>query len=764
MEATAAAPEESIAGEEALYSVTGMWCTSCALAIEAELRRRAGVAEARVNYATATLWVRGTAEGIAQDGLARQLERLDYGVVPLAEVASAEARLETESRLLVMRLLVAMSFGMWTLLASLLIYVDAMGDARLDRILALVSGAFALPVVVYAARPFYRAAWRTLLARRPGMDVLVSLGVLGAMLVSLWLLWQGVVDVYFDTAVMLVTLLLAGRLVETLARYKGLRALGNLYTPPDSVTRLEAGRWVEVPRSTVTHGDRLRVDTQDTVPLDGTLIDAEARLDLSSVSGESRPQHRTRGDALTAGCRNLGPPLTLEVTAVDGEGYLDRLQRRTLELHARKQGLQRLADRFAAWLSPLAMVLSGLVLAVLLLTGLPPEEAFVRALSVLVVACPCAVGLAIPMVLLSASDRAVAQGIAFRDLTALESAGQARAVAFDKTGTLTETGSVTLTAMEAAEGVDASGLLTWAARLEATSEHPLARAIRQAAWQRGLLADDSETMLEGAPGAFRDSDAIKDVAGAGREWQEGGETWRIGRSDWLSACGIEVPALEGSPHLEVHVACGHRWLGRLLLDDSTAPGAAFQLQRLRDQGLTLAMISGDRPDRVRELASRVGLATDECFAGQTPEGKARLVAALPKPNVFVGDGINDVLALATAEVGIAPYQATSQARDSAAIQLLKPGLDGVVQALALARRARRIMRQNLVLSVLYNALALGIVVAMPIPPLVAVLAMAFSSLSVVGNAARLSLGKAAPIQSDGDMPQLGASRAPLHQP
>ncbi|QJQ97235.1 cation-translocating P-type ATPase [Halomonas sp. PA5] len=712
-----------------------MWCTSCAQAIESLLSRRPGVASARVNYVTATALVAGREEAVTLEKLAPRLERLGYELAPLEAANDAQERLETESRHLMLRLITASSFGMWTMLASLLIYAGAVPEEGYrELIMALVSGAFAVPVLGYAAIPFYRAGFRTLLAGRPGMDALVTLGVASAVVVSLWLLWRGSAEVYFDTAVMLVLLLLGGRLVETLSRYRGLTALTRLYQPPKEVTLIEPEGERRKALEQVAVGERLRVASGELLPLDGELValadqTGQALLDLSPLNGESRAVTRRPGDALQAGCRNLGPPLVLRVSAAAGEGYLDHLYRRMLELHARKGGLQLLADRFAAWLSPLAVLLAVATLLVALLLGVPAEEAVVRALSVLVVACPCAVGLAIPLATMAASSRALEQGVVFRDLAAMESAGHARSAAFDKTGTLT-LGDVALAGIEPADGMSQPRVLELAALAEWGSEHPLGRAIRQAAHEQGVDAAQAPPSIE-------------DHAGLGRRvgLADGGCVL-VGERDWLVGQGVDMPPLRADEEIVVDVALDGEWQGRLRLTDRPDPQASASLAELRAQGMTLALISGDRGPVVKRIGRAVGFAERECFAAQSPEAKARLVDALPRPSLYVGDGINDVLALASSSVGVAPLGASPQARDAAAVQLLQPGLSGVVDAWRIARQARRVMHQNLVLSGVYNLLALGLVVWMAIPPLVAVLAMAASSLSVVANAARLSWGEA----------------------
>ncbi|MFY0990385.1 heavy metal translocating P-type ATPase [Halomonas sp. C05BenzN] len=732
----ASSPAPAASAGEALYSLAGMWCSACALAIEHRLEGLPGVTRAGVDYASATLLVEGEREAIDMEALAPRVSRLGYRLHPLESAPDAEARLDGESRRLAGRLLVATLFGMWTMLASLLIYVGALPEPRLERVLAWVSGAFALPVVTLAAWPFYRAAWRTLRAGRPGMDALVSLGVIGALAVSLWLLGGGAAEVYFDTAVMLVLLLLAGRWVETLARYRSLGVLTGLMPAPTEVAVLREAGESRVAPAEVAVGERVRVASGERVPLDGDLLDDGAWLDLSPLTGESRPRFVTRGDRVVAGSRNRDAPLTLEVTARAGECHLDGLYRDMQRNRAARGQRRLLAERFAGWLSPLALGLALLTLGGLLAVGVDAEEALVRSLSVLVVACPCAVGLAVPLAGLAGSARGLEMGVAFRDQAALELAGAVRSVAFDKTGTLT-LGDLAVTGLAAAPGMTEPELLRLAARVEWRSEHPVGRAIRRLALARGELPDAAPWRVEERAGRGRIAWLAPPTSG-----EEADRALRIGSPDWLDALGVKRPG-----DLEDDLACtrvdlarGRCWIGSLWLADAPHPAAAPLLASLHDEGLAVALISGDRAPLVRRLGSELGLTASACFAGRGPEQKRALVAALPRPSLYVGDGINDAPALAAASLGVAPLGASKAACDAAAILLLRPGPGGVRGAIDLARRTRRVMGQNLALSSLYNILALGLAAWMAIPPQIAVLAMALSSLSVIGNAGRLALG------------------------
>nr|WP_104202013.1 cation-translocating P-type ATPase [Halomonas saliphila] len=711
--------------DEALYSVQGLWCTSCALAVEAQLQRLAEVESASVHYPSATLLVTGRRGALDEARLAAALCRIGYGLGPPEAVADAEARLEAESRYLMLRLLTAAAFGMWTMIASLLIYAGAMPSPELESVMAWVSGAFAVPVVAYVGLPFYRAGWRTLRARRPGMDALVSLGALGAVGVSLWLLVRGSPHVYFDTAVMLIGLLLAGRLVETLSRHRGLQALRSLHEPPREVECRVNGGWQPRALEAVREGDRLRVASREVLPLDGRLCDDEALLDLSPLTGESAPRRCLRGETVAAGCRNLGAVLEYEVTARAGQCRLDRLRERMWWQQARKGELQRLADRFAAWLSPLALGLALLTLTVAWLAGVPPDEAWVRALSVLVVACPCAVGLAIPLAGLAGGSQALAGGVALRDPSVLEVLGRIRSAAFDKTGTLTP-GEPALVGVRPEPGGAEADLLRLGLLAAQGSEHPLARALGRGARDAGITAGAAVLDAE-------------EFSGQGRRVRlADGRVLLLGSRAWLNKRGVPVGGAEYGETSEVLLACDGELMGRFALGERPLPGTAEVLMRLRRQGLGLALISGDGAGPVRRIAREVGLRSEECYPRRDPEAKARLLAAMPQPSLYVGDGINDVLGLATASVGVAPLGASPAAQEGASVVLLRPGIEGVETAWRVARRTRRVMRQNLLLSSVYNLLALGLAVSMPIPPLVAVLAMVASSLSVVVNSARLA--------------------------
>ena len=682
-----------------------------------------------MHYPSATLCISGTPAAIQLSTLAPKIKRLGYRLTELEPVADAHGRLEEESRYLTLRLMIGSLFGMWTMLASLLIYAGALPSERVELVVAWVSGAFSLPVVLFAGVPFYRAGWRTMLAKHPGMDVLVSLGVIGAVMVSAWLLWRGSAEVYFDTAVMLIVLLLVGRLVETLCRHRGLKALDAQALPNDDITVWQNEHWESLAVDEVMKGTRVELAPGELIALDGILEDS-GWIDTASLTGESLPRHFYAGQKVYAGCRYLGTtPLVMQVSAGVGKRRLDQLCDEMRRYQAKKGELQKLADRFAAWLSPLALVLAMLTLPVALLFGLGWEEAFVRALSVLVVACPCAVGLAVPLASLAGSGQAMQQGVALRDPAALEILAHIRSVALDKTGTLT-TGSHSVLYWQAREGIDKHTLQRKLSAAVAGSEHPLAQAL--ARWSNRQDNHHPEKCLQ-----------VNDTPGEGRRVQLNSGEWLIvGSASWLTKQQVVLPDQEEDTTLafasQVMVSDGTGWLATLYLADQPVEDAEKSVKHLLHAGYVVAMISGDRQGAVSWLGEQIGLAREACYAQRSPEAKARLLQGLPSPTLYVGDGLNDTLSLAAADVGIAPLSASEAAQEVASAQLMTPGIGGVVKLLSIAKRTRRIMVQNLLFSALYNTLALGLVVLMAIPPLVAVLAMAASSLTVTLNAARLA--------------------------
>lgn len=712
-----------------VVSIEGMWCAGCAMAVERAIARIPGVRFASTSFAGGSALVRWDDEHFDPALVIERVARLGYRVAPLADLDEMERGIDEQVRAVWLRLAIALFFGMWSMVGALVLYLEppvAASDAGFR--IALAAVAAAVPVITYAAWPFYRMGWRSLRAGVPGMDALISLGVLAASGLSAWQLAQGRTQVYIDTATMLVTFLLIGRLIELHARRRSSAAVAALrQAVPETATRLAAdGAGQEVRASELQVGERVLVRAGERLAVDGRVVEGESDVDRALVTGEALPVAVAPGALVEAGSVNLSCGIVVEVSVRHGERFIDRVGLRMLELAGTRSQAALHAERFARWLIPSALGLAALAFAWGFASTGAFEQAALRALSVLVAACPCAVGLALPLAYATASATAARQGVLFRDPAAMEALAGARSVLFDKTGTLTA-GALELVDTIGAERRD---LLAWAAQAEAGIAHPMARAIEAAARAEGVLPD---ARAGSGPQRF----------GQGTRWRDPdtGVTTLVGAAAWLAAQGITTPAL-ASPlaagATRVEVARGGRWVGALVLRDRLRPDAAMAVATLRGAGLAASLVTGDRRETALAVAAAVGVAAERVKAGCLPEDKVAALEAAAGPAVFVGDGVNDSLALAAADCGIAVQDASAAAVASAGVVITEGGLGGVVRAWRESRRTLRVVRQNLVFSIGYNVGVLAFAASGIIPPLASAIAMLCSSLSVVANSARLA--------------------------
>lgn len=702
-----------------LFAVEGMWCPSCAAATERVLARQPGVCRARVSFPTASAlidWEPGRAD---LPHILRQVERLGYAVRRPRSSGDTVAQIDAEIQRLSIRLAVTAFFGMWVMVLAIMRYLEpaALGDTPTGHALSLVAAALGLPVVTFAAAPFWRAGWRTLRAGVPGMDTLVSLGVAGAAALSAVELASGGADIYADTAVMLVALLSVGRLVEMRTTRRAATAIGALER------EMPERAWPAVgdearPAETFAPGDRIRVPAGARVPLDGRIEGAGTRFDLSVMTGESQPVPVADGDAAQAGAINLDSPVTLRVTAAVGDRRIDRIMGRMAEMQGERSEIARLSDALARRLVPAALALAALVGVVGWALGLGAQEAALRALSVVVIACPCALSIAVPITFLGFAERGLRVGVLFRSPAAMERAGDLRTLILDKTGTLTE-GRPRVVETRPAPDTAPQTVRDVAATAEAGIDHPVARALAEA-------------------GEAGDATRTRHPRGVTAQAADGAQLL-VGDAGFLFAAGI-LPGPGGTTLTDgwIHVARAGRWAGALRLTDPVRADAAAALAALRDGGLRLDMATGDAECPARDVAEATGLPRDGVHAGLSPEDKAALVAAARDRGLvgFAGDGVNDSLALAAADVGIAVDGASHAATAAAGVVVSRGGLGALAEGLHLARVARRRMAQNLAFAVVYNAAAIPLAAAGAIPPSVAALAMLASSLSVLANASR----------------------------
>lgn len=706
---------------EAFLDVEGMMCGSCAAAVEAVLLREPGVTDAGVNFAANAATVRWNPAKTSLEVLQRALAKLGY-VASAVDDTGGDGRLDGFRRALQVKLAIAVVSGMWNMMAAILLYLAPFGivDANMHWPLAFVSGVFALPVLVYSGSNFYLAGWRTLRARVPGMDTLISVAVIAATLISIVRLWQGSADVYFDAAVMLITFQLVARIIDHRVRRDAAKAMrGWLHVAPVRVARVAGERIEIVPAADITVDDCVRVLAGERVPMDGVIIAGSASLDQAMLTGEREPRVVNPGDEVLAGCMNLDGELTIRVTAKAGRRRIDAIARSVRGLLSKKSALQKLTDRIARVLLPLTVTAAALAALLALLEGAGAMESLVRALAVLIVTCPCALSLAIPLVAVVATERGTASGIIFRDPAVLEAAARVTTVVFDKTGTLT-TGTPAVDRVHVEPGFTRANVLKLAANATAGTPHPVAQGLSRFA-----------TMVAAA-----DAGARIVAPGKGVQWMHDNDLVHAGNRRWLADEGIALPTASDAG-MCVHVAVNRRYAGCIHFHETLRTESASTLATLRDMHCETWLLSGDVERACVAVAEELGIPEARVKHGQSPEDKRDFLEALEarQPVLFVGDGMNDGLALATARLGVAVAEAEPTARAAAAV-VLPEGLESLPATLTLARGAWRTMRQNLAWALAYNAIALPLAVAGFVHPALAAVAMSLSTVCVLGNSLR----------------------------
>ncbi|MBH9578539.1 heavy metal translocating P-type ATPase [Inhella proteolytica] len=702
-EAPAPSPAQSVT-----LQVSGLHCAACADLLRARLEALPGVHRAGVGYAAALAWVEFEPAQVDLAALQAAGRAAGYELVPAQPEAAAALR-RREARAMLWRVFVAWFCMMQVMMMAAPTYFDSGAEVPPD-LRALLHGAswvLSLPVILFAAGPFLRGAWRSLQQRRLGMDVPVALGILltfGASTLALADPGGPLGDaVYLDSLTMFVAFLLAARWLELRARHAAaasLEALGEAL--PAEVRRLAPGGWETVARSALRPGDRIQVALGETVPADGMLLEAPALLDEALLSGESRPVPRQPGEAVVAGSLNLGAPLQLQVRAVGDQTRSAALGRLLQQALTERPAWACEADRWApAFLALVLLLAAGAGLA---WWWLAPSRALGVVAAVLVVTCPCALALAAPAALVASARALAAQGVWLQRLPALERLASVNHVVLDKTGTLTEP------LVRAPAGTEPE-LLAAAVGLAQWSRHPLAKALARLPLDRP---------------AWRWSE-VQEQPGQGlRALDPAGHWCWLGRAPDGTAA-LSFGREDGSQRLDFAV------------DEQARPAARSSLERLRALGLKLSLLSGDRPERVAALAAQLELR--EARGGCSPEDKRQAVQALQAAGdcvLMVGDGLNDAPVLAQADASVALGEGAGLARQGADLTLLRNELAALPELLLQARRTRRVMRQNLAWAAAYNLLAVPLAVTGQLPPWAAGLGMALSSLLVVGNALRLA--------------------------
>ena len=741
-----------------------MHCAACVSRVEQALAAVPGVESASVNLATERARVR-LAAPVPDDRLAAAVEQAGYGArrvsSPIADDAElAERRLELAD--LLRRFVIAASLAAPVVLLGNLGMLPAV-----ERVLPLtiqnwIQLALATPIQLWAGWPFVRGAWRGIRRLSADMNLLIGLGTLSAYLYSTALTVApgafraaGIAPhAYFDTAAVIVVLILLGRLLEARARAGTSYAMRRLMDLRPRVAHRVEGMGIEdVPLDSVSVGDTLLVRPGEHVPVDGVVSEGHSSIDRSMVTGEPIPVEVARGDAVSGGTVNQTGSFRMRAERVGADSMLMQIVRLVQQAQASKAQVSRLADRVAAVFVPVVIAIAIVAFVLWLALGSQPAlaRALLAAVSVLIIACPCALGLATPTALMVGTGRGAELGVLMRGADALESAEKIDTVVFDKTGTLTR-GRPEVTVLVPASGVEEARLLAVAAAVEQGSEHPLAATVVRAARARGLavaVADD----IAAVPG--KGVIALLDGRGAA-----------LGTAAFVAEQGVDLEALEersarleDDAHTVFAVAEGGAPLGLIAVSDALKPDAADTAASLQRLGFEVWMITGDNPRTAHAVARAAGIPAERVLAGVLPGEKSARIRELQSRGrrvAMVGDGINDAPALATADLGIAMGGGTDIAMETSHMTLVRGDLGGVQTAIALARRTLQVIRQNLFWAFVYNALGIPIAAGLlyvwlrpggPVGPLwgwdgtlhpmLASLAMALSSVSVVTSSLRL---------------------------
>lgn len=733
-------------------SIEGMTCASCVGRVEAALKTVPGVRDAVVNLATERASVNGVADTRA---LVEAVARVGYAASPLgqsnADDAQIAAKKDAEAALLKRDLIVAAAL-------TLPVFVLEMGSHLIPAFHHFVAETigtqqswliqFVLTtlVLVFPGRRFYQKGFPALARLAPDMNSLVAVGTLAAFSYSLVatfapsLLPAGTVNVYYEAAAVIVTLILLGRYLEARAKGRTSQAIQRLVGLQAKTARVRRdGAITEVAVADVVAGDIIEVRPGERIPVDGDVVDGSSFVDESMITGEPMPVEKTEGAGVVGGTINQTGAFAFRATAVGGATVLSQIIRMVEEAQGSKLPIQAMVDKVTMWFVPAVMGVAALTFLVWLIFGPDPALTFalVNAVAVLIIACPCAMGLATPTSIMVGTGRGAELGVLFRKGDALQALKDASVVAVDKTGTLTE-GKPTLTDIEIATGLERAEVLARIAAVEAKSEHPIARAIVEAAEAEGLTvpAISNFESITGY-GVAADVDGVRVDVGADRFMT------KLGLDVAIFADTAARLGTEGKTPL--YAAIGGRLAAIVAVADpikETTPAAIAALHTL---GLKVAMITGDNRRTAEAIARRLGI--DEVVAEVLPEGKVAAVRKLKAEHgklAFVGDGINDAPALAEADVGIAVGNGTDIAIEAADVVLMSGNLNGVPNAIALSRATIGNIRQNLFWAFAYNTALIPVAAGVLYPiygillsPVFAAGAMAFSSIFVLGNALRL---------------------------
>ncbi|WP_345815567.1 heavy metal translocating P-type ATPase [Paraburkholderia sp. PREW-6R] len=824
------------ASQVAELAIGGMTCASCAMRVEKALAKVPGVQSASVNLATETATVDLSDTSSDVNTLIAAVKKAGYEATLIAPPDDTPSEHETA--------------GVHVSAAAITPAERKRIEARRELAAVLASAALTLPLVVpmvgewfgihamlppwlhfglasivqfvFGAR-FYRAAWRAVRAGAGNMDLLVALGTSAAYGVSVYELAAHPGDtmhLYFEASAVVITLVRFGKWLEARAKRQTTDAIRALNALRPERARIRAGTAErDVPLAQVRVGTVVIVRPGERVPIDGTVLEGNTHIDESLITGESLPVPKQPADPVTAGSINGEGAIAVTTTAVGAETTLARIIRLVESAQAGKAPIQRLVDRVSEIFVPAILAIGALTLAGWLIAGAGGETAILNAVAVLVIACPCALGLATPAAIMAGTGVAARQGVLIKDAEALETAHRVNVVAFDKTGTLT-LGQPSVTAFEPLDGMDRAEALALAAAVQRQSDHPLARAVVNAyeasadaeriasgadaaatgttpsagsAASVAIATSAEATVAEpaatpatsiatppvatGGAKATATATGARAVAGRGVEADVGGRSLALGSTRWLDELGIELPpqararaeALEASGNtvswLMERASQTPRALALIAFGDTLKPTARAAIQRLKDMGIRSVLVTGDNEGSAASVAKALGI--DEYHAGVLPDGKARVIHDLKICSAGIvamaGDGINDAPALAAADIGIAMATGTDVAMHAAGITLMRGDPALVADAIDISRKTWRKIRQNLFWAFIYNLIGVPLAAFGLLNPMLAGAAMAFSSVSVVTNALLLRTWRAAADQA-ASQPARPAAHHPTQPP
>lgn len=712
---------ERMSNDDVVLEIRGMHCAACVSRVEAALRSAPGVSDATVNLATGEARVRGSLGNAAE--LTEAVVRAGYQASVCAASGLADRSKELQDRQVEeergwrARLVVALPLTAGVIVSGLLPH--GVGP--------WIALALASVVQFYVGLPYYRGALERVRRLSADMDTLVALGTSTAYGFSLatTALRLGHHSYLHDSAVLL-TFVTLGKWLETRARGragKAIRAL--LDRAPPTAVRVAGERLEEIPLEQVAVGDVLLVRPGQAIPTDGEVVEGASAIDESMATGESLPVEKGPGDRVFGGTINSHGLLRMRATRVGSETLLAQIIRLVDEAQSSKSDIGRLADRVAGVFVPIVLLIAVVAMLGHLVTGgwsAGWPIAVTSAVSVLVVACPCAMGLATPTAVMVATGRGAEMGILIRHAQALEEGGRVRAVVLDKTGTVTE-GKPAVAAIEPVDSLGARELLEWLASAESASTHPLAKAVCERARRDGLqLRTPSDSTV---------------VAGGGLVATVDGRRVHAGNQDYLRSQGIALPvAPDAGAGTRIWTAVDGSLAGSVLLADAVKESSRGAVDALRSLGLEVYLVTGDSQGAALHVAAAVGIPAENVRAAVRPADKERIVRELQSRGVkvaMVGDGVNDAPALAAADLGLAVGDATDVAKEAGDVVLTSADLQAAVRALRLCRATLRKIRQNLVWAFGYNAALLPLAAAGVLPPIFSAAAMAASSVSVVGN-------------------------------